>query len=438
MNKKGNSNKIYDFSKKYLVSGCSSAIRWNKLLKRPLYIKEGQGSRIIDYDNNTFIDTCCSHGASILGHKHPRIIEQLYKAADMGILCSYETEYQGILAKKICDLVPCAELCRFTCSGTEATMNAIRLARDITGKDVILKFEGHFHGYHDYLQYSWAPSLNEAGFYNNPNSVPCSSGMPEKIKEFVKVIPFNNIEILENTIKKYKNKIAAIILEPINYNSGCIVPDKEYMKQMRVLTKNNGIILIYDEILSAFRTGKDCAQGYFSVTPDISTIGKCVAGGTPLSVLCGKKEYMEHLTPIGKCVHSGTYNGHLIAVLSAIATLNEIDKPYFYKHIYKLADKLYKGFNQIFNNLRLNIKVQGLGARFGFYFDVKKEIIREYRDCVDNNEEMNLKFFELMYNRGVYFYGKHNGFSIQHALEDVYEVLNKTEDTIKDLEKIYL
>lgn len=440
--KRENGDRLYDFARDYLVSGGSASARWNLALKRPLFFKQGKGSRLIDYDDNELIDMCCSHGGSIMGHKHPEIVARIEKALEMGILCSYETEFQGELARKIVEMVPAAELCRFTCSGTEATMHAIRLARDFTRKDMILKFEGHFHGYHDYVQYSWAPMLEDAGPYSSPNIVPFSSGMPEGLMDYITITPFNDIDVLEAAVKKNKNRLAAIILEPINYNIGCVVPDKEYMVQMRQLATENDIILIYDEILSAFRTGPDCAQGYFGVTPDLCCIGKCVAGGTPLSVVAGKKEIMEHMSPIGKSSHSGTYTGHLIPVMGANASMDEIRKPGFYEHIYSLADKLYNGLDNIFSDSKLNIFAQGLGARFGFYFNTEKPEIKQYRDCADNDTEMNLKFYELLLERKVYFhdYGGrpcHHGFSIQHTSEDIDEVLNRIEDSVKEMEKIY-
>lgn len=442
MIKHAEGDKLYNFAKNVLVAGCSASGRWNSALKRPFYIKKGKGSHLMDLDGNEFIDMDCSHGASIFGHGHPVIMKAIKKALEIGIICSYETKYQSELAEKICKIVPAAELCRFTCSGTEATMHAIRLAREFTGKDLIIKFEGHFHGFYDYVHYSWAPSLKEAGPYENPNAVPFSGGIPKGIEKYIKVLPFNNLEILEKTIKENKDKLAAVILEPINYNMGCIIPDKVYIKAMRELTKENDIILIFDEILSAFRMGPGCAQEYLEVTPDLCTIGKCVAGGTPLSIITGKKEIMEHFKPIGKTTHSGTYTGHSISVMAANAAMDEIVKPYFYKHIYKLADKLYGGLKEIFSKSKLNIKIQGLGARFGLYFNVKKDIIKEYRDIADEDTEMNLKFHELMLKRNVYFndYGgkpSHKGFSIQHTLEDIDEVLNRTEDAVKNLEKIY-
>jgi len=440
--KRKNGDKLYDFAKEYLVSGNSASSRWVISLGRPPYFKKGQGSRLIDYDGNEIIDMCCSHGGSIMGHGHPAVVENIKKALDMGIMCSYETEYQSKLAQKIVNMVPSAELCRFTCSGTEATMHAIRLAREYTGKDMILKFEGHFHGYHDYVQYSWAPLQDEMGPYNSPNTVPYSGGIPEGIKDYITIAPFADIDVLEKIVSQKKDKLTAIILEPINYNIGCIVPEKDYMQAMRNLATDNGILLIYDEILSAFRTGPDCAQGYFDIVPDLCCIGKCVAGGTPLSVIAGKKEIMEHMVPLGKSTHSGTYTGHLIPVMGANAAMDEIAKPEFYDHIYKLAGRLYSGLDNIFSASKLNIKAQGLGARFGFYFNTKADKITQYRDCADNDTEMNLKFYELMLKRNVYFhdYGGrpcHHGFSIQHTMEDIEEVLNRIEDAVGEMETIY-
>jgi glutamate-1-semialdehyde 2,1-aminomutase len=190
-------------------------------------------------------------------------------------------------------------------------------------------------------------------------------------------------------------------------------------------------------VLSAFRTGPDCAQGYLKVTPDICIIGKSIGGGTPISAIAGKREIMEHLKPKGACTHSGTYNGHLITVMASLATLGEIEKPYFYEHMYELAERLYKGLSDILSQSRLNIKVQGLGARFGFFFDPKKDVIREYRDRLGENNAMALKFYQLMYEKGIYFHGLHHGFSSVHSVDDIDIVLNRTEETVRELEGIF-
>jgi glutamate-1-semialdehyde 2,1-aminomutase len=375
-------DRLYKQAKKYLVKGNSANARWNSTLGRPMYFTHGKGAYLYDVDGNEFIDMCCSHGASLLGHGHPVIDNAVNMALDLGVMCSGETQYQSELAQKICSLIPCAELVRYTCSGTEAVIQTVRLARKFTGKNKIIKFVGHFHGLQDYV-------------------LPIEGG-----------IKFNDIDCLDCAID---NDVAAVILEPINYNSGVITPDKKYLEYLRQVTKNKGILLIFDETLSALKTGPSCAQGYFNIVPDLCILGKSIAGGMPLSVICGKKEIMS-------CIEqSGTYAGHLIPVIAANAVLNEVVKPYFYKQIHDIADSLYKGFTDIF--YRTPVHFTGLGARFGLSFKTK---------------EIGFKFFELMLNQGVYFHDNgglsgHHGFSIAHSLSDVYKILNRTEYAVSRL-----
>jgi glutamate-1-semialdehyde 2,1-aminomutase len=431
------SEALWDIAKEHLVAGVSASTRVNRALGRPFYASRGEGSRVYDVDGKELIDMCTSHGGSILGHKHPKIVAAIEKALLMGILCSYETEYQGQLAKRISQMVPSAELMRFTCSGTEATMHAIRVARTVTGKDKIIKFEGHFHGYHDYVQFSWGPPLDKAGPVDAPVPYFQSAGIPQGMKDYIIVLPFNDTERLAEAIRKHKDKVAAVICEPINYNSGCIVPSMEYMQEMRRLCSENGIVLIYDEILSAFRMGPDCGQGYLKVIPDLCTIGKCVAGGTPLSVFAGKREFMKHVRPLGESEHSGTYTGHLIPVMAAIACLDEISSPGFYPHIYALADRLYGGINNLIKKHKIKARVQGLGARFGIYFGIAEEVTN-YRIAAKNDRDMTLKFYALAYEEGVYFHDYkgqscHHGFSSVHTLADIDEVINRLDRVFEKL-----
>ncbi len=426
-----------EHSKIYLQAGLSSSGRWNRNFQRAVYFKKGEGAYIHDMDDNKLIDMSLSHGASLLGHNNKAVNDAIAQALEMGILCSYETEYQTMLAEEICSIIPSAEVCRFACSGTEAVMHAIRLARAVSGKSIVLKFEGHYHGLCDYVQYSWSPKADLMGSYENPESVELSTGIPAALRDLIKIIPFNNPDILKKTIEDMKDSIAAVILEPINYNQGCIVPEKGFLNLLRELTSKNDILLIFDEVLSAFRTGPDCAQGYYGVTPDISVIGKSLGGGTPITAIAGKRNILEHFQPTGSCTHTGTYNGHLISTMAALATINEVKKLYFYDHIYTLADKFYSGLDEIFSASRLNIKAQGLGARFGFYFDVQKDVVKEYRDRIGENEKMALKFYQLLYEKGIYFHGLHNGFSIKHSLHDIEQVLDCIEKTVKELEFIF-
>jgi len=423
------------FAKKYLAGGVSSSIRNYKEIGHPIYFTKGEGVKVWDMDGKEYYDLNNSHGATILGHNNPKIKAAVEKGLEMGVLCAYETEYQGKLAKKLADMVPSIDLSRFACSGTETVMHAVRLAREITGKEKIIKFEGHFHGYFDYVMYSYWPQLEQAGPENRPIPYVQSGGIPKTIKDLITIAPFNDLEALEKIIEEEKDEVAALVMEPINYDAGCIVPTKEYMKAIRKLTEENGIILIYDEILSAFRTGPGCAQEYFDVVPDLCTIGKCIAGGYPLSAFGGKKEYMDHLRPKGNSEHSGTYNGHLIPVLAGIACLEEISSPGFYDHIYQIADRLYKGLDRIFADYHLG-RVQSLGARFGMYFDVDEEVTN-YRISAKSNKEKNNKFIAAAIKNGVIMFGKHHGFSAAYTKKDVDEVLNRLEKTAKEVARSF-
>ena len=431
--------RLWDFAQQYLVAGVSAATRVNKALGRPFIAVRGEGSRLWDADGHELIDLCTSHGGSTLGHRHPKIVSAVQQALDMGILCSYETQFQGKLAAKVCEMVPAAELCRFTCSGTEATMHAIRVARTVTGREKILKFEGHFHGYHDYVHFTWGPALEDVPDPDESPTIAESAGVPEGMAQYCVSAPFNNLVALEKAVMKHKNDLAAVIVEPVNYNAGCIVPDKAYMQAMRQICTDNDILLIYDEVLSAFRMGPDCAQGYFGITPDLCTIGKCVAGGTPLSVFAGKKQYMEHVSPLGKSAHSGTYTGHLIPVMAALACLDEISSPGFYDHIYALADKLYDGLRELLAKHKVKARVQGLGARFGLYFGIDPDQeVRHYRDAACADKDVLMAFLKLAFEEGVYFHDYqghpcHHGFSSAHTLDDMEQVLSRLDRVLARL-----
>ncbi len=430
---------LYEFARNYMPGGVSSSIRMCRSLGYPLYIQRGEGSKVYDVDGNEYIDLHMSHGATILGHNNSKIKAAIQKALHMGIICSYETEYHSQVAKKISELVPCAEMVRFVCSGTESTMHVIRLAREFTGREVILKFEGHFHGYHDYLMYSYSPPVEKAGSPDSPIPYVQSGGVPRQISDLLIVVPFNNLAAFEKAVKKHKDRLAAVIMEPINYNAGCIVPTREYANAIREITKNNDILLIYDEVLSAFRTGPGGGQEYLGVTPDLCTIGKSVAGGTPLSVFAGKREIMEHLQPLGNCQHSGTYNGHLIPIMAAQACLEEISSAGFYDHIYKLADQLYSGLDMIFRDTGVPGRVQGLGSRFGIYFGIEEEVTN-YRIAAKSDDELGRKFFSAALRHGVLFcdsWGKasHHGYSAAHTETDIEQVLERIEAAMKDVKK---
>ncbi|MFI5339740.1 MAG: aspartate aminotransferase family protein [Candidatus Methylomirabilales bacterium] len=434
---------LYIAAQAVLPGGASSSIRYSKNLGRPFYVSRGEGAYIYDLEGREYVDLLTSHGATILGHNHPGIKAAIEEALRCGIVCSSETPAQSRVAAALAEMVPCVDMVRYTCSGTEATMHVIRLAREFTGREKIIKFDGHFHGFHDYVMWNyggWSAGgdAEQGGYVGAPRLLPRSGGIPAGISDYVIVLPCNDLEAVKKALWLHGRDIAAVILEPIHYNAGCIVPPKEYLHGLRELTKEYGVVLIFDEILSAFRTGPGCAQEYFNVTPDLCTIGKCVAGGTPLSVFGGRREIMEHLRPLGNAEHSGTYNGHLIPIMAADVCLREIRKPGFYDHLYALANRLYGGMNAIYQRKGFLARCQGLGARFGLYFGFTEEV-RTYTDTAKQDAALALRFFKGMAERSVYFCdggGKpmHHGFSAAHTLADMDRVLQATEDTVNALQ----
>jgi glutamate-1-semialdehyde 2,1-aminomutase len=428
---------LYQAAQRVLPGGVSSSVRLNRALGRPFYIARGDGAYLYDLEGRQYVDFLTGHGAALLGHNHPRIRAAIEEALRCGVICGAETAAQSRVAEKLADMIPCIDMVRFTCSGTEATMHVLRLAREYTGREKFIKFDGHFHGFHDYVMWNYGPPAAGPDQGWAPRPVVKSGGIPRGIAGYVVLLPFNDLEAVRRALWLHGHEIAAVILEPIHYNGGCIVPDKSYLHALQDLCRQHGVLVIFDEILSAFRTGPGCAQAYFGVTPDLCTIGKCVAGGTPLSVFGGRREIMEHLRPLGNAEHSGTYNANLIPILAADAALDELKKPELYTHLFALADHLYGKMNAIFQRHGFQALCQGLGARFGLYFGFTEEV-RDYRDTARQDKELALKFFAGMAERGVYFCDNggrptHHGFSAAHTAADIERTLQATEDTVKAL-----
>jgi glutamate-1-semialdehyde 2,1-aminomutase len=316
-------------------------------------------------------------------------------------------------------------------------MHGLRLARAYTGRQKILKFEGNFHGYHDQVMFAIGTPADQLGPDSQPTAWPGSTGMAAGLDQNLVLVPYNRPDLLEQAFRKHAGELACILCEPIYYNAGCIIPDREFLLLARKLTEQHGVLLFFDEVLSAFRMQASCAQGYLGITPDLCTLGKSVGGGMPLSVFGGKREIMDRLMPTGDCQHSGTYNGHLVAVAAGLAAVNVYRSPGFYEHIHALADRLYTGLNRLFAKYDVSAQVHGLGARFGVYFGVG-ERPRSYRDAVRHQREQMLRFIRSAIRHGVYFhdYGGaacHHGFCHAMTLADVDEALRRLDAAIADL-----
>jgi glutamate-1-semialdehyde 2,1-aminomutase len=415
--------RLYDLAQQYLAGGVSAAARIHGALGRPFMTARGDGARVWDVDGREYVDCFTSSGASLLGHGHPAVKRAVQQALDLGIVCAHETSWQGEVARKIAAVVPSAERVRFTGSGTETTWHAIRTARAFTGRSVVVKFEGHFHGYHDYLGYSSWPSLDAAGPADAPAAVPESGGIPPALAALVIVLPWNDAAALERTLRRRGSEIAAVIMEPVNYNSGTILPAPGYLEAARRLTREHGAVLIFDEILSGFRTGPGCAQAHYGVTPDMCTLGKALGGGTVLSAFAGRREIMDAVAPRGAAVHSGTFNAHLIPILAANAFLDEIAKPAFWAHLDRLDTALYAGLRDAFKRAGLPVWVQALGARFSLLFGLEEEP-RSYRQAAGYDRDLAKRFVAAALDEGVFFnLGWHHGISAMHTAADVDRIV---------------
>lgn len=425
----------YETARQFLAGGVSASTRVNKAVGHPMYFDRAAGCRVWDLDGKEYIDLCCSHGATLLGHGDARVREAVERVLARGAACSYENELHAQLAELLCRTIPCCERVRFTGSGTEATMHCLRLARAFTGRSKILKIEGNFHGYHDQVMFAIGTPADRLGDEAAPTPYAGSTGLPPGLAEQLVLVPYNRVDLLEKAFRKHGTELAALICEPVYYNAGCVLPTAEFLAAMRGLTREHGALLIFDEVLSAFRMGPGGAQEYLGVTPDLCTLGKAVGGGFPLSVFGGRRDIMARLMPEGDCQHSGTYNGHPVAVAAGLAAVTAYTQPGFYDHINAIAARLYCGLNEIFTRHKIPGRVQGLGARFGIYFGVDGEV-RNYRDAVKHNRDTMLRFIAAAIERGVYFhdYGGaacHHGFCAAMTMADVENALDRIDAAVK-------
>jgi glutamate-1-semialdehyde 2,1-aminomutase len=421
----------------YLAGGVSASTRLNRAIGHAMLFDRAAGCRVWDLDGREYIDLCCSHGATLLGHGDTRVRQAVEQVLKRGAACSYENELHTELAQLLCSTVPCCERVRFTGSGTEATMHCLRLARAFTGRPRILKLEGNFHGYHDQVMFAIGTPADHLGPEAAPTAFPGSTGIAPGLAEQLVLVPYNRPDLLEEAFRRHGSELAAVICEPIYYNAGCIVPTPQFLAALRDLTRRHGALLIFDEVLSAFRMAPGGAQEYLGVTPDLCTLGKAVGGGYPLSVFGGRRDIMERLMPTGDCQHSGTYNGHVVAVAAALAAIRAYRQPGFYQHIGALADRLYGGLSANFARHGITARVQGLGARFGIYFGIDGPVCN-YRDAVKHQRATMLRFIKAAIDNGVYFhdYGGaacHHGFCAAMTLGDVDEALGRLDRAVQGL-----
>lgn len=407
---------MYRRASQVLPGGVTANARTNSALGQPFYVARADGPFVYDLDERSYLDLCMSNGATLLGHGHSAVTAAVQRALAAGVGCAYDGEAQVRLAERLVEQIPSFEQVRFTTTGTEATFYAVRTARVYTGRSRVLKFEGHFHGYNDALAFNFWPSQPDdvQGQLLTPR--PESGGMPEATADDIIVVPFNDVAAFEVAIARYGDELAAVLMEPINYDSGAIMPDRAFLQAVREETARRGIVLIFDEILSAYRTGPDCAQGYLGVTPDLTLIGKAIGGGLPLSVFGGRRDIMSVVAPLGPAVHTGTYNANLVAIAAAHAFLDQISQPDFYPRLLRLSDQLGHGLRQAFAAADVPVRVQWVGARMGMFFGLDPQTeVTTYAQASRMDRGMLDAFCAEMVQRGMFVTPTwHHGLSAAH------------------------
>lgn len=425
---------LFERAKEVLASGVSAALRLHPYLGRPLLMERADGAYLYGIDGTRYIDFNTANGAAMLGHGHPAVKAAVLRGVELGMMTAAETVYHERLAATLVEIIPAAERVRFATVGSEVTLVALRIARHATGRTMYLKFDGHFHG----LTEPWLFKREQPLAVDGP-VVPSSGGVPAAMADDLVMVPWNDVEAFERVMAERGSDLAAVFCEPIHFNAGCIPAAPGFLQLLRDRTREHGVVLVFDEVLSGFRTALGGVQAEEGVTPDLTTHAKALANGLPLASLSGRADLMLTLAPSGPVAHSGTYSGFLPSVLAALATLAELRQPGLYDRLHATAETFYRDLQAIFDRHQLPVLVQGRGARFGLYFG-RREPVRTWADALNHDHELNRRFAVGCIVRGVYFHAYtqqgppgHAGFSLAHTAADFAEALTVMETVAKEL-----
>ncbi|WP_229571110.1 glutamate-1-semialdehyde 2,1-aminomutase [Saccharolobus caldissimus] len=382
-----NSEELWKEANKLFAGGVNSPVR-AAVKPFPFFVERGKGAIIYTVEGKRLIDYVLGYGPLILGHSPDSVKEKLIKQLDKGWLFGTPSELEIELARKITSHIPSAQKVRFVNSGTEATMNAIRLARGYTKRSKILKFNGNYHGSHDYV-------LIEAGSAATEYSIPTSDGIPVEIIKTVEVCEFNDLDCVNSKLKK--EDVAGVIVEPIMGNSGVILPEKEFLKGLRELTRTYNSLLIFDEVITGFRVSIGGAQTLYQIYPDITTLGKIIGGGLPIGAIAGKADIIDNFTPSGKVFNAGTFNANPLSMAAGIATIEELEKGY----PYNIANKAAKAIvEELENIIKVKHTINHISSMFQIFFGVDN--IKNYSDVKKANREYYMRLHELLLREGVF------------------------------------
>ena len=419
---------LFDRAQITTPGGVNSPVRaFRSVGGTPRFIKHAKGAYFWDENDTKYIDYIGSWGPIIVGHANPRVVKAVQEAAEKGLGYGAPTRAEVEIAEKLCAMLPQLEQVRLVSSGTEATISAIRLARGFTGRDLLVKFEGCYHGHSDSLLVKAGSGLLTFG---NPSS----AGVPQAVSKDTLVLPYNDVEALQTLFKEKGDALACVILEPIAGNMNFVRASTEFMQTLRELCTKHGTVLIIDEVMTGFRVGLHCAQGVYGVQADITTLGKVIGGGMPVAAFGGRADIMAHMAPLGGVYQAGTLSGNPVAVAAGMTTLEIISEPLFY-------EKLYERTRQLMNGLEYAAKVAGVpfstdcqGGMFGLFFAETPP--KSFADMMASRTDLFPAFFHAMLDEGVYLAPSafEAGFvSAAHTEEDMMQTIVAAEKAFAKL-----
>jgi glutamate-1-semialdehyde 2,1-aminomutase len=385
------SKELFDRSVKVIPGGVNSPVRFFK--PYPFFVSSGFGSKIVTADHRTLLDYCMGYGSLILGHSYPQVLETIKNQLDKGTLFCIPTEKEVYLAELLTDIIPCAEKIRILNTGSESTMTSIRLSRAFNKRKKIIKFDGGYHGAYDYV-------LVKAG--SGAANIPSSEGSFEEISKETLIVKYNDLEDLENIIKKESGNISCLIVEPILGNYGLVLPEKNYLNNLRKITRENDIILIFDEVITGFRLSLGGASEFFGIKPDLATFSKSLGNGFPIAAICGKAEIMDQLSPIGNVYQASTYAGNPISVSACIATMQilKANKNTIYPQLARSCDTLVQGIRDSINKFDEFFTINSIGSLFQIFFTSGK--VNSTLDVIKSDQKLFERFFLMLLQKDIF------------------------------------
>ncbi len=422
------SQKNFQKAQQFIPGGVNSPVRAFKAVEMdPLYICRGEGSKIYDADGNVYIDYVAAFGPLIMGHVNPEVLAQVEKSIKQGFAFGSPTQLETQLAQQICSRIASIQMIRMVNSGTEATMSAIRLARAYTGRNLIIKCDGHYHGHCDSL-------LAKAGSGPTTLGLPDSPGVPEAFTQNTITIPFNDIKAAETVFDCYSDDIAAIILEPVPGNMGVVLPRPGFLQKLHLITQQNKALLIFDEVMSGFRVAPGGAQALFKIEPDLTCLGKIIGGGFPVGAYGGKKEIMEMVAPCGPVYQAGTLSGNPVAMTAGLATLQLLQQEDIYTQLEKKTAYLKEGLLNAARKNGFQVTCNSIGSMFTLFFSEKE--ITNYQDVLKCDRNLFGRYFRGMIERGIYLPPSQFEaafISAAHSDKDIERTIDAAKEVLAEL-----